>query len=108
MVNKEKQRKLPTYTSPRMLDLFPVNEKNGKGTGIGTLIPTCPASISYWYLRAAPPDVVNIAVPFPNGLLLEIDIASSSVGTVSIVKTGANISSVYAGFVIFLPGSAYC
>lgn len=63
-------------------------------------MPTWPASISNWYLRAAAPEDVNRAQPFPYGLLFVILIASSKVGTVTIVKTGAKISSVYAGLVI--------
>ena len=42
-----------------------VNEKNGSGTGIGTLMPTWPTSISCWYLRALPPLEVKIDVPLP-------------------------------------------
>jgi hypothetical protein len=34
------------------------------GTGIGRLIPTIPSSISFWKRRAAPPELVKMAVPF--------------------------------------------
>ncbi len=71
-----------------------MNEKNGNGTGIGTLIPTCPASISCWYLCTTPPGVVKIAVLFLYLLLLEMYMASSSVGTARTVSTDANIYSV--------------
>ena len=42
-----------------------MNEKIGKGTGIGTLIPICPASTSLVNLRAEEPEFVKRAVPFP-------------------------------------------
>ena len=35
--------------------LEPVKEKYGSGTGMGTLMPTLPLSISNWNLRAAEP-----------------------------------------------------
>ena len=40
--------------------LFPVKENMGKGTGIGTLIPTCPASMFFWNAVAVAPDFVKI------------------------------------------------
>lgn len=69
--------------------LLPVNEKNGRGTGIGTLMPTCvsqgvvdsyewqygamntwPASVWAVYLRATAPEFVKMAVPLPQSLAL--------------------------------------
>ena len=32
-----------------------MKEKKGSGTGMGTLMPTMPTSISFWNLRAAAP-----------------------------------------------------
>ena len=37
--------------SPRTEPLEPVNENIGNGTGIGTLTPTCPQSISFVNLK---------------------------------------------------------
>ena len=45
--------------------MLPVKENMGRGTGMGTLMPTWPASISNWYLRAAAPLLVKMAVPLP-------------------------------------------
>jgi hypothetical protein len=57
-------------------DFFPpVKENIGRGTGIGTLIPICPHSISFSNLCAADPDFVKIAHPFPQGLLFVKSIA---------------------------------
>jgi hypothetical protein len=41
----------------------------GSGTGIGTLIPICPAWTSLVNLRATEPLLVKIAVPLPHLLL---------------------------------------
>ena len=41
--------------SPLKEPLQPVKEKKGSGTGMGTLMPTMPTSISFWNLRAAAP-----------------------------------------------------
>lgn len=51
--------------SPKNDFLLPVKDNIGKGTGIGKLIPTCPASISLWNFLALDPDLVKIAVPLP-------------------------------------------
>jgi hypothetical protein len=67
-----------------MLFLLPVNEKNGRGTGLAltgkdsvsyynevyclqtyTLIPICPASIFFWNRAAVLPLDVKIAAPLP-------------------------------------------
>ena len=45
--------------------LEPVKENMGRGTGMGTLIPTCPTSASWVNLRAVAPFVVKMAVPLP-------------------------------------------
>ena len=45
--------------------LPPAEREYATGTGIGTLMPTIPASTSYWNRRAAPPSRVKIAAPFP-------------------------------------------
>ena len=47
-----------------------MKEKKGRGTGIGTLIPTWPTSISCLNFLADFPEAVKIEVPLPNGLLL--------------------------------------
>ena len=52
-----------------ILTLFPVKENIGRGTGIGRLIPTWPHSTLCLKYLAAFPDLVKIAVPFPQGLL---------------------------------------
>ena len=52
-------------------------------------------SISCTKRRATAPDLVNTAVPFPYGLLFVIAIAASNVSTLSVQRTGPNISSVY-------------
>lgn len=57
-----------------MEPLLPVNENIGSGTGIGTLIPTCPASTPNVNFLAAAPLVVKIAVPLP--YLLALIVAS--------------------------------
>jgi hypothetical protein len=49
--------------------LFPVKDIIGKGTGMGRLIPICPASTSLWNFLAWDPDLVKIAHPFPYSLL---------------------------------------
>ena len=59
-----------------MLSLPPVKENIGRGTGIGRLMPICPASISVWNLRATLPFWVKMAVPLPHGLALVRSIAS--------------------------------
>ncbi len=46
------------------------SENVATGTGIGTLMPIMPTSISFWKRRAAPPSLVKIAVPLPNALEL--------------------------------------
>jgi hypothetical protein len=50
--------------------LLPVKENMGKGTGMGTLIPTWPASISFWKRVAVAPERVKMAVPLPYSLAL--------------------------------------
>lgn len=50
---------------PPIEALDPVKENIGRGTGMGTLIPTWPTSISCWNLRADDPEDVNIAQPLP-------------------------------------------
>lgn len=52
-------------SDPKKLPRVPVNENIGRGTGIGTLTPTCPTSISFTNFLAVAPFVVKIAVPFP-------------------------------------------
>ena len=47
------------------------------GTGTGTLMPIMPTSTSRWNRRAAPPSLVNSAVPFPYGFALTMATASS-------------------------------
>jgi hypothetical protein len=54
-----------------------VKEKNGKGTGMGMLIPTWPTSTSFWNFRAALPERVKMAVPFPYMLALTSAMAAS-------------------------------
>jgi len=63
------------------------------GTGIGTLIPNCPASISRWKRPAVAPERVKIAAPLPYSLLLIKSIASSIVSTLRHTRTGPKISS---------------
>jgi len=57
----------------------PVKEKNGSGTGMGTLIPTCPTLTSCWYFLAAAPDWVKMAQPLP---YLELLVNSMAYGEV--------------------------
>ena len=47
-----------------------MKEKKGRGTGIGTLMPTWPTSILCLNFLADFPEAVKIEVPLPNGLLL--------------------------------------
>lgn len=93
--------------SPKKDFLFPVNESIGKGTGIGRLIPTCPASTSLWNFLAFDPDFVNIAAPLPYSFLkskyfyilnyeLIICKASSRLLALKTHMTGPKISSLYA------------
>ena len=56
-----------------------MKEKKGRGTGMGTLMPTMPTSISFWNFRAAAPDCVKMAVPLPCCSSFTILMASSSV-----------------------------
>ena len=70
----------------------PVKEKNGRGTGIGTLMPTWPTSISYWNLRAAAPEEVKMAQPLPYMEALVKAMASLSVDTFTHSNTGPKIS----------------
>jgi hypothetical protein len=49
--------------------LFPVKENMGKGTGMGTLIPIYPASISVWNFLPWAPLLVKIEAPFPHWFL---------------------------------------
>lgn len=72
--------------------LFPLHENMGKGTGMGTLIPTCPTLTSFSNLRAEAPDWVNMEAPFPYGLALTMAMASSSVAASRQNKTGPKIS----------------
>ncbi|MDT4847129.1 hypothetical protein FQZ97_811780 [compost metagenome] len=69
-----------------------MNENIGTGTGIGTLMPTWPTSMSSWKRRAAAPDCVKIAVPLPFGLLLISSMASSMVSASAMHSTGPNTS----------------
>ena len=69
-----------------------MNENIGTGTGIGTLMPTWPTSMSSWNLRAAAPDCVKIAVPLPFGLALISSIASSMSSALATHSTGPKIS----------------
>ncbi|MNF90283.1 hypothetical protein D3C84_728420 [compost metagenome] len=71
----------------------PVKEKVGTGTGIGTLMPTWPTSISSWKWRAAAPERVNRAVPLPFGLALISAMASFRVSACKTQRTGPKISS---------------
>ena len=48
---------------PSYLD--PVKENIGSGTGMGTLMPTCPTSASWVNFLAVAPFVVKMAVPLP-------------------------------------------
>jgi len=64
------------------------------GTGMGTLMPTWPASISRWKRPAVAPERVKMAVPFPYSFLLMSSIASSMVSTLRQTRTGPKISSV--------------
>ena len=63
-----------------MEPLLPVNENIGSGTGMGTLIPICPASTSKVNLRAAAPLVVNRAVPLPYRFALMTEMAYRRIG----------------------------
>ncbi len=49
--------------SPNSESFQPPNENAPMGTGIGTLIPTIPTSMSYSNWRAVWPSRVNTAVP---------------------------------------------
>ena len=74
--------------------LLPVKLNMGKGTGMGTLIPTCPASISFWNLPAVAPEEVKMAVTLPYSLSLISSMASSRVSTLTQTRTGPKISSL--------------
>ena len=78
--------------SPKNEPRLPVKEKNGSGTGMGMLIPTCPTSISVWNLRAAVPLRVKIAVPFPYRFSFTSAMASSRESTCMQERTGPKIS----------------
>ncbi|MCY1448411.1 hypothetical protein D9M71_650740 [compost metagenome] len=71
----------------------PVKENSGTGTGIGTLMPTWPTSISSWKCRAAAPERVKRAVPLPLGLALIRAMASSMVAACMTQSTGPKTSS---------------
>ncbi|MNP04704.1 hypothetical protein D3C76_966280 [compost metagenome] len=71
----------------------PVKENSGTGTGIGTLMPTWPTSISSLKCRAAAPERVNRAVPLPFGLALISSMAWSRVSACTTQSTGPKISS---------------
>ena len=47
-----------------------MKEKKGSGTGMGTLMPTMPTSISFWNLRAAAPACKNAALQQKEGMLV--------------------------------------
>ena len=47
----------------RLVPLDPVKENMGRGTGMGTLMPTWPTSISCVNFLAAAPELVKRAVP---------------------------------------------
>ncbi|CNL14827.1 Uncharacterised protein [Mycobacterium tuberculosis] len=51
--------------SPKRESFHPPKEYAPIGTGIGTLTPTMPTSMSNSYCRAVPPSRVKIAVPLP-------------------------------------------
>lgn len=53
-VKKEKAGEMFTFTNM------------GRGTGIGALIPICPASITFSNLRPVAPDCVKIDAPLPS------------------------------------------
>lgn len=63
-------------------------------TGMGTLIPICPASHSNWNLRAALPDLVKIAAPLPQALELMKSMADWRSGLLTTTRTGPKISSL--------------
>ena len=63
-------------------------------TGIGTLNPTCPASMFFWKAPAVAPDLVKIATPFPYSFALIKSTALSRESTFKQTKTGPKISSV--------------
>ena len=67
------------FSTQQIFGVLPVKEKNGSGTGMGTLIPTIPTSTSVWNFLAAGPLRVKIAVPLPCWLLLITSRASSKV-----------------------------
>ena len=69
-----------------------MKEKKGRGTGIGTLIPTCPTCISCLNFLAVWPELVKIEVPLPKGLSLINLIASSIELTLIQIRAGPNIS----------------
>src|SRR6185312_4425258 len=73
----------------------PPKEWYATGTGIGTLMPIIPTWISRWNLRAAPPSLVNTAVPLPYGPLLMSSMPSSKVFTRTTDSSGPKISSTY-------------
>ena len=63
--------------SPKSEFFQPPNEYAPIGTGIGTLTPTMPTSMSNSNWRAVPPSRVKIAVPFAKRLALMSATASS-------------------------------
>lgn len=66
----------------------------GRGTGMGTLIPTCPASISRWKRAAVAPLLVKMATPLPYSFSLIRSMASSRVSASRHTRTGPKISSL--------------
>jgi hypothetical protein len=81
----------PPSTDP----LEPLHENIGRGTGMAELMPICPTSTSFSNLRAVAPDWVKMAVPLPYLLRLMRAIASSRVSTLTMVRTGPKISSLF-------------
>mmetsp|Transcript_25315 Transcript_25315/g.63391 ORF Transcript_25315/g.63391 Transcript_25315/m.63391 type:complete len:235 (-) Transcript_25315:962-1666(-) len=63
---------------------------------MGMLIPTWPTSTSFWNFRAALPERVKMAVPFPYMLALTSAMAASSDSVRSTSNTGPKISCRYA------------
>ena len=60
---------------------------------MGTFMPTCPASISFWKRPAEEPERVKIATPLPYSLALMSEMAASRVGAERQTRTGPKISS---------------
>lgn len=82
-----------SYNSQRFIKVFEDSHEL-TGTGMGTLIPTWPASISRWKRPAVAPERVKMAVPLPYSLALIMSMASSMVSTFKQTRTGPKISSV--------------